>query len=242
MNKRNCLYFSAKEFAELMEKWFNAEVEFSLDGIWVGTKTDEISMEEIYEKIEENFDVVKVTSIHMDDSEDIGVWAVYEESKSFAKEKIIRNINDNRIVVFYSKNSADIINITNLTSDTFSFAKFDIFDSYAEFVSYWYKMVEAPTYPYYTVFFDGRNVCSGKIDHDDIDMFEANDYFDNEKMSLKEFYSKISKNFTEKFFLKSVLDYAQDHFDNDRDLHEYLMSIFGSMMSVSVTDIYRTEL
>ena len=242
MNKRNCLYFSAKEFAELMEKWFNANVDFSLDGIWIGTDADEVPMEEIYEKIEEAFDVVKVTSIHMDDSDDIGVWVVYEETKNFEKEKIVRKINDNRIVVFYSKNSEDIVNLTNLNSDTFAFAKIDVFDSYAEFISNWYKMIESPSYPYYTVFFDSKNICSGKPDADDIDMFEANDYFDNEKISLKEFYSIIQGYFAGRLFLKNVLDYAQDHFDNDRDLHEYLMSIFSSMVGVSVADIYRTEL
>ena len=65
---------NADEFERIILKTEpNAEFDYSLDGLWVGTNDGELDFEDI---LAEYFGR-RVSSVHLDDCDDIGVWVVF---------------------------------------------------------------------------------------------------------------------------------------------------------------------
>lgn len=85
---KKCIFMSSDEYDKIVKLLFGShiEVEFSCDGMWVGNpnadvldEVCEISLDELFEKLAEYFDVKQVTSVHMDDCDEIGVWICYKD-------------------------------------------------------------------------------------------------------------------------------------------------------------------
>ena len=81
---KKCIFMETEEFDKIIKKLFGdkVEVELSLDGMWIGENGDdciETPFEEVAEKLASYFEVDKITSIHMDDCDEIGVWICYKE-------------------------------------------------------------------------------------------------------------------------------------------------------------------
>lgn len=55
------------------------KVYFDLDGLYYSDGRDDLEYEVLYAKLAEYFGVKKVTSVHIDDCDDIGVWITYKD-------------------------------------------------------------------------------------------------------------------------------------------------------------------
>lgn len=80
---KKCIVMKTYEFESLIKKLLGnaVEVEFTLEGIWIGytNDTSEIPFEDLSAKLAEYFDVKDITSVHLDDCYQIGVWICYKE-------------------------------------------------------------------------------------------------------------------------------------------------------------------
>lgn len=81
---KKCIFMETYEFDEIIRQVFGVEyvVEFSLDGMSIGNDEFSLDNETINKELSKYFDC-NITSIHMDDCDEIGVWICYEEMKSF---------------------------------------------------------------------------------------------------------------------------------------------------------------
>ena len=77
---KKCIFMETEEFDKIIKSIFgeNYEAEFSLDGIDVSSEFDGLTNEELNEGLSSYFDVT-VTSVHIDDCDEIGVWVCYKE-------------------------------------------------------------------------------------------------------------------------------------------------------------------
>ena len=77
---KKCIFMETEEFDGIIKMIFGEEFEadFGLDGISVGSSTKGLSEKEINEGLSGYFDTI-VTSVHIDDFDDIGVWICYIE-------------------------------------------------------------------------------------------------------------------------------------------------------------------
>lgn len=78
---KTCIYLETVEFDSIITEAFgdDVDIEYSKDGICISNDEDCIEFEDIAKAVETYFDIKKVTSIHMDDSDFIGVWVVYKD-------------------------------------------------------------------------------------------------------------------------------------------------------------------
>ena len=78
---KKCIFLSDNEFETIMQKSFgdDVRVEFSSDGIWVDSDSRDtiISTDEINDRLS-NYYGVTVTSVHIDDYDEVGVWVCYK--------------------------------------------------------------------------------------------------------------------------------------------------------------------
>lgn len=81
--KKNCLCMSADEFDDICVKLYGADVltHYDMDGLWVETKEDETVSDVDPHLIEDLTEYLglNVTSVHIDDCDNVGVWIAYEE-------------------------------------------------------------------------------------------------------------------------------------------------------------------
>lgn len=80
-DKKTCIFLGYEDFYELFDTLFEGKIEasYEMDGISYDRDGDEpADIEMIYDRIACYYDVGKVTSIHADDSEFLGVWICYE--------------------------------------------------------------------------------------------------------------------------------------------------------------------
>jgi hypothetical protein len=77
---KKCIFMETEEFDNIIKSIFgeNYEAEFSLEGIDVSSEFDGLTNEELNEGLSSYFDVT-VTSVHIDDCDEIGVWVCYKE-------------------------------------------------------------------------------------------------------------------------------------------------------------------
>jgi hypothetical protein len=78
---RTAIIMSSEEYEQTVSEALGKEiaVHFEMDGLWYETKTeDEVEDEDIKKGLSEYFDV-QVTSIHIDDCEESGVWICFIE-------------------------------------------------------------------------------------------------------------------------------------------------------------------
>lgn len=77
---KKCIFMETEEFNGIIKTVFGNEFEadFGLDGISVWSRAEGLSEKEINEGLSKYFDVT-VTSVHVDDFDDIGVWICYIE-------------------------------------------------------------------------------------------------------------------------------------------------------------------
>lgn len=74
---KETICLSSDEFEKILKKIYphGFETEYSMDGLWVGNKYGELPVEE---DLTEYFNR-KVSSIHLDDCDCVGVWIVFAE-------------------------------------------------------------------------------------------------------------------------------------------------------------------
>jgi len=78
---KTCICLDVYEFKSTLYNLFNKHIniDFSYDGLNVCYASDEDRdiMATVLEKLAEHFDVAQITSIHIDDCEEVGIWIVY---------------------------------------------------------------------------------------------------------------------------------------------------------------------
>lgn len=82
---KKCIFLCLEEFRDIIQELFSPEVavEWTVEGLDIRTPTDALPLEDIFEKLEEYFDVKSVTSFHSDHcEEEVGVWIVYKEKNT----------------------------------------------------------------------------------------------------------------------------------------------------------------
>lgn len=77
---KKCIFMETEEFDRIIKTVFGEEFEadFGLDGISVWSRAEGLSEKEINEGLSEYFDAT-ITSVHVDDFDDMGVWICYIE-------------------------------------------------------------------------------------------------------------------------------------------------------------------
>lgn len=77
---KKCIFMETEDFDRVIKTVFGEEFEadFGLDGISVWSRAEGLSEKEINEGLSKYFDVT-ITSVHIDDFDDIGVWICYKE-------------------------------------------------------------------------------------------------------------------------------------------------------------------
>lgn len=78
---RSCIVLEPEEYDYILTQIYpDAEIstEYTLEGISVDIDGSDPDTDDLHGRLAKHFDVEKVTSVHMDDCENIGVWIVYE--------------------------------------------------------------------------------------------------------------------------------------------------------------------
>lgn len=78
----NCIVKSSEDYEMIIKSIYGEEatVEFSSEGIYVGYMNDaDNTIDDIYERLAEYFDVAEVTSIHTDANSEFSVWICYKD-------------------------------------------------------------------------------------------------------------------------------------------------------------------
>ena len=82
---RKAIFLQEEEFKNILYEIFgedesgnDIEIDISKYGIWIGYPNSELSNEEITKGLAKYFDVYKVTSIHTDNCDIIGIWIIYQ--------------------------------------------------------------------------------------------------------------------------------------------------------------------
>ena len=77
---KKCIFMETEEFNGIIKRVFGEEFEadFGLDGISVWSRAEGLSEKEINEGLSKYFDVT-ITSVHVDDFDDMGVWICYRD-------------------------------------------------------------------------------------------------------------------------------------------------------------------
>ncbi len=77
---KKCILMETEEFDRIVKSVFGNEydAEFSMEGIIVNKEFESLSDDELNEGLSKYFDTA-VTSVHVDDCDNIGVWIVYKE-------------------------------------------------------------------------------------------------------------------------------------------------------------------
>lgn len=80
---KKCIFLNQCDFQQILCEVFdtNVYIHYSLEGCWYEADNDlDISDNDICVELSKYFDV-NVTSVHIDDCEDIGIWVVYKEEE-----------------------------------------------------------------------------------------------------------------------------------------------------------------
>ena len=81
--KKNCLCMTADEFDDICAKLYgdNVVTHYDMDGLWIETNEDKTVSDVDVQLIEDltKYLGLKVTSVHIDDCDNVSVWIVYEE-------------------------------------------------------------------------------------------------------------------------------------------------------------------
>lgn len=77
---KKCIFKTTDEFDEDLKKAAGEEytVEFHCDGLLFLKGNDTVNTEEIFVRLAEYYNVSTITSVHMDDIDEIGVWICYK--------------------------------------------------------------------------------------------------------------------------------------------------------------------
>ena len=82
---KKAIFLEEDEFKDILNQVFGKsedgeeiEVEISQWGLWIGYHNSKLSYEEITTGLAQYFDVYKVTSIHADDCDYVGIWVIYQ--------------------------------------------------------------------------------------------------------------------------------------------------------------------
>ena len=80
---KKCIFLTIDEFREVVTKFFGDDttVEAGWDGIYLEANEDALCTSEVLAGLAKHFGVNEVTSYHIDDFEEIGVWIVYKEAE-----------------------------------------------------------------------------------------------------------------------------------------------------------------
>lgn len=81
---KKCIIMPISEFVSLMES-FGLISEVDYEGAYFSMDGEDVTKEEVYGILSNHFGV-KVTSLHVDDCDDAGVWVVYKDAESEKSE------------------------------------------------------------------------------------------------------------------------------------------------------------
>ena len=78
---KTCIFLDENEFTEILSNIFSGEITVDCDyeGIRVEHDGECINSDELFWKLEEYFDVARITSLHIDDCDTVGIWITYKE-------------------------------------------------------------------------------------------------------------------------------------------------------------------
>lgn len=76
---RKCIFLTGDEFRKITDN-LGIQSDLSWEGIFYSKDDDDINDCDVYKALSEYFGV-KVTSVHCDDCDFIGVWVVYKETE-----------------------------------------------------------------------------------------------------------------------------------------------------------------
>lgn len=83
---KTCIFLDEYQFQSILSELFpGAEVSYDYEGISVDLNDDAIPTDELYSKLSDYFDVARITSVHIDDCDTVGVWIVYTNETEFEK-------------------------------------------------------------------------------------------------------------------------------------------------------------
>jgi len=98
---KKCIALEGWEFEKLLNQVEpGCEVEYSLDGITISKDDEDVDNNSLYRKIARYYDVDEVTSVHIDDCDNLLVWIVYKdfETKPVGelnyREKMLLGMNE----------------------------------------------------------------------------------------------------------------------------------------------------
>jgi hypothetical protein len=77
---KNCIVTNAKQFSIVIAELIGKDVSVVCDpikGISIQSKTKNILLNDVYEKLAKYYGVSSVESIHIDDTDSINVWIVF---------------------------------------------------------------------------------------------------------------------------------------------------------------------
>ena len=83
---KKCIFLTAEEFENVVKEIYpdnEVEVDYDMDGITVNIddeSSDPSDDLDLLKNLATYYDVAKVTSVHMDDCDYIGVWIAYTET------------------------------------------------------------------------------------------------------------------------------------------------------------------
>lgn len=90
-NVKKSIFLLSDEFERILHHLFNdIEVTYSLDGMSIDIGNDSIDTDVLHDRLARYFDVEKVTSVHIDDCDMVGVWITFT-GDSYPTDKTILN-------------------------------------------------------------------------------------------------------------------------------------------------------
>ena len=76
---KKCIFLTTDEFESIIKSLFGfADITYEMDGMTIYGHDDVINTDLLHDRLAKYFDVEKITSIHIDDCDEIGVWIVYK--------------------------------------------------------------------------------------------------------------------------------------------------------------------
>ena len=92
--KKKCIFFTLDEFRFLVQSLYEQDVyvDASLDGLTVGLTEDDLPAEDLHERLEKRLNLHEVTSLHIDDCDECGVWVVYKDRDPVSEIKSFTSV------------------------------------------------------------------------------------------------------------------------------------------------------
>ena len=105
--EKKCIFLTSDDFEYALDEALGTDinVEYELDGITISDEDDCIDTDKVREALAKYFEVREVTSFHIDDCEEVGVWIVYKDDDDYITSPFEFEC---RIIDEYEKESTEL--------------------------------------------------------------------------------------------------------------------------------------